>query len=110
MLTAKGTLVYGIERDGVWHREYEMRLPTLEDVERAIEGARAEAGDEASPARIDRHKWAACLVRLGGIPAKDLTPELLAGLASTEYKGLEATEMALLKKLADASAHSAPSA
>lgn len=110
MLTAKGTFVYGIERDGVWHKEYEMRLPTLEDVEQAIEGAQAEAGPEASRARIDRHKWAACLTRLGSIPEKDITPDLLAGLASTEFKGLSDTEEALLKKLADASAGSAPSA
>lgn len=110
MLTEKGTLLYGIEQDGVWHREYEMRLPTLEDVEQAIEGARAEAGEDASAARIDRHKWAACMVRLGTLPAKDITPALLSRLASTEYRGIEATEMALLKKLAAASAQPAPSA
>ena len=110
MLTEKGSFIYGIERDGVWHKEYEMRLPTLEDVERAIEGAQAEAGPDASPARIDRHKWAACLTRIGGIPEKDITPDLLAGLASTEFKGLSNTEEALLKKLAAASAGSAPSA
>lgn len=99
-ITTTGKLLYGLHVNGLWHKEFEMRLATLEDVECAIE----EAGEGASPARISRHKWARTLIRLGALTEKDITPELLADLASTEYGILSAEEDALLKKLAAASA------
>lgn len=110
MLTVKGRFIYGVEKDGTWHKDYEMRVPTLEDVERAIEDARAEAGDDASAARIDRHKWAICMVSLGTLKESEITADLLAGLASTEFRGLGETEAELQKKLAGASGSCAPSA
>lgn len=112
MLTEKGSFLYGVEVNGIWHKEFEMRLPTLEDVECALESAQAEAeaGAEVSPARISRYKWAACLIRLGDLDATAITPELLARLASTEYGVLSSAEESLLKKLAAASAQPAPSA
>ena len=110
MLTEKGSFLYGVEVNGIWHKDFEMRLPTLEDVECALESAQAEAGAEVSPARISRYKWAACLIRLGDLDATAITPELLARLASTEYGVLSAVEESLLKKLAAASEQPAPSA
>ena len=110
MLTEKGSFLYGVEVNGIWHKDIEMRLPTLEDVECALDSAPAEAGAEVSPARISRYKWASCLIRLGDLDASAITPELLARLASTEYGVLFAVEESLLKKLAAASAQPAPSA
>lgn len=110
MLTETGSFLYGIEVGGVWHKDFEMRLPTMEDVECALESAQADAGDAPSLARISRYKWASCLVRLGDLDAPAITPELLGRLASTEYGVLSAVEESLLKKLAAVSVQPAPSA
>lgn len=107
MLTIDGTLTYGLEHDGVWQKSFTLRVPTLEDVEAAIE----DAGQEACAARVSRYRWARCMTRLGTLQPKDITADLLAGLPAYEYGAIEAAEAALLKKLASASAGpSAPSA
>jgi hypothetical protein len=93
-------LRYGIEKDGARHKEFTLRLPTLEDVECAIE----DAGDGACTARISRHKWARCLTRLGTIPQKSINADLLAALPAQEYGIFQAAEDELLKKLDSVSA------
>lgn len=65
----KGIFACGLEYEGRRHRSFTLRLPTMADVENAIEAAQAEAGANACAARIDRHKWAACL-SVDGIPAE----------------------------------------
>lgn len=106
-ITIDGTLTYGLERDGVYHKDFSLRVPTLEDVEFAIE----DAGPDASPARISRYKWARCMTRLGTIPPGEITADLLAGLPAYDFGRLEAAEVDLLKKLSSAStASSIPSA
>lgn len=57
----KGMFACGLEYEGRRHRSFTLRLPTMADVENAIEAAQAEAGANACAARIDRHKWSACL-------------------------------------------------
>jgi len=103
MLTQKGTLLYGVEKDGVLHKDFELRLPTLEDQEDALEAA----GEGACNARVRRHLWARTLLKLGTIDAKEITPALLATLPADEYGQLAATEAALLGKLTAASAPAA---
>lgn len=98
-ITISGTLQYGLCIEGTWHKEFEMRLATLEDVETAIE----DAGEGASPARISRHKWAQTITLLGGLQEKAINAELLAGLESSEYGILSAAEDELQKKLVAAS-------
>ncbi len=93
MLTITGRLAYGLEIDGVRHFEFEMRLPTMEDVERAIE----DTPEDARYARIKRHVWAGCLVRLGTLTK--VTPEMLAGLQADEFGVFDAAEADLKKKL-----------
>lgn len=106
-----GRLQYGYQDDsGVRHKDFEMRLATLEDVEGAIEDALAEAGDNAGPARIQRHQWARVLTRLGSLPSESITAELLAGLEATEYGILKAAQEELRKKLAAESGAEAGSA
>lgn len=99
-ITEKGKLPYGVEKDGTWHTEVEMRLPTMADQEAAIE----EAGEGACDARVQRHLWARIILRIGGIDGKDVTPEMLGGLANVEYGALNRLEQSLLGKLAAASA------
>lgn len=101
-MTEKGSLRYGAEVDGVRHKDFELRLPTMGDVEDALE----EAGEGACQARVNRHVWARTLLRLGGLSQDKITPELLAGLADTEYGQLSAAEEALRGKLVAASASS----
>jgi hypothetical protein len=102
-LTEKGNLKYGLVVEGVRHTDFEMRVPTLEDMEEAIE----EAGEGACAARVNRHVWARTLVRLGTLESKAITPELLGTLESTEYGHLAAAEEALRGKLVAASGSSA---
>lgn len=95
-----GTFQYGVLVDGVWHKDFEMRPATLEDVECALE----DAGEDACPARIRRHTWARVLTKLGTLSEKAITPELLAELESSEYGVLDAAQESLRKKLQEASA------
>lgn len=99
-LTEDGTLLVGVERDGKFHKDFTLRVATLEDVENAIE----EAGPDASNARVARHKWSYTMTRLGDIPPKEITADLLAGLTAEEFGIIKGTEAALLKKLVASSA------
>ncbi|MBU1040380.1 MAG: hypothetical protein KKF77_04685 [Proteobacteria bacterium] len=102
-ITEKGELRFGVEVDGVRHKDFELRLPTMADTEEAIE----EAGEGACVARVNRHVWARTLTRLGTCPPEKITPALLGTLVDTEYGLLSAAEESLRGKLAAASASSA---
>lgn len=95
--TEQGTLFIGYcDDDGVYHKDFTMRLPTLQDVEEAI----MEAGDNACQARVNRYTWAKTLVSLGTLTSKDISPALLAKLCDVEYGRLSDVETTLRKKLA----------
>lgn len=102
IMTIDGTLQIGIEHGGQRHKDFTLRVPTLEDVENAIE----EAGPDACNARMARHKWALCLTRLGDIPAQEITAELLGELPAPEFGVIKAAEDELLKKLLASSVES----
>jgi len=102
-LTETGSLKYGVEVDGVRHKDLEMRVATLEDMEEALE----DAGEGACNARVSRHLWARTLVRLGTLEPKAITAELLATLPANEYGQLAAAEEILRGKLAAANDSSA---
>lgn len=99
-MTEPFTLEYGVEFEGKRHFEGEMRLPTLEDMECALEAV----PEGACKARIDRHVWARTITRLGEIPQESITPQLLATVADTDYGSLLAAEALLRKKLKPANA------
>ena len=101
-ITIDGKLTYGLELNGVFHKDFTMRVPTLEDVEVALE----DAGPDASSARVARCKWGQCLTRLGSIPPEKINADLLAALPAYDFADLEAAEGDLIKKLASASAES----
>lgn len=104
-LTEKGTLRFGVEVDGVRHLDFELRQPTMADVEDALEAA----GEGACQARVNRHIWARTLTKLGTLAPDKITSELLGSLTDIEYGILSAAEEALRGKLAAASASSASS-
>ena len=97
MDTIKGRFAIGLwdEESEAFQRDFEMRLATLEDTEKALE----ETPEDASTARIRRHEWAACLLSVGTIPGDKITPERLAGLASVEYGILADAQERLVKTL-----------
>lgn len=95
MLTETGKLTYGLTVDGVRHLDFEMRLPTMEDMECALE----DVAEGAGMPRIRRHLWARCLTRLGSLTGDAITPEMLAGLSADEYGHFSAAEERLKKKL-----------
>lgn len=99
-LTEDGTLLVGVEHGGKFHKDFTLRLATVEDVENAIE----DAGPDACGARVRRHKWSYTITRLGDIPKEDITAELLAGLVAEEFGVIKQAEDALLKKLVASSA------
>ncbi len=99
-ITIDGKLTYGLEMDGVFHKDFTMRVPTLEEVETALE----DAGPDACSARVARCRWGQCLTRLGSIPPKEINAELLADIPAYDFAALEAAEGDLIKKLASASA------
>jgi len=90
-LTETGTLKYGVEVDGVRHKDFELRQPTMADVEDGLEAA----GEGACQARVNRHVWARALTKLGTLPQDKITAELLGSLPDTEYGILSAAEEAL---------------
>jgi len=101
MVTVKGSLKYGYRDEaGVVHAAFEMRMPTLEDMEWALE----QAPEGASTAKLSRYVWARTLVSLGTLPPGQITPELLGGLHYSEYNALESAEQELAGKLAPANA------
>lgn len=99
-LTETGTLLVGVEHGGKYHKDFTMRVATVEDVENAIE----DAGPDACLARVNRHKWSCTITRIGDIPPDEITVELLAGLTAEEYGIIKNVEAALLKKLVASSA------
>jgi len=100
MLTVKGTLHFGYtDSEGKAHAEFEMRAPTLDDMEWAIE----HAPENSCTARLSRYVWSRTLTRLGELAPEQITPELLGGLYYGEYGVLEAAESEILGKLNPAS-------
>ncbi|MFZ5425369.1 MAG: hypothetical protein ACOZEN_00200 [Thermodesulfobacteriota bacterium] len=101
MITVKGTLKYGhTDAEGKVHADFEMRPPTLADMEFAIENA----PEGASQARMQRYIWSRTVVSLGGLAPEQITPDLLAGLHYAEYNVLDDAEKELTGKLKPASA------
>ncbi|WYX15063.1 hypothetical protein WJ974_00500 [Achromobacter xylosoxidans] len=89
---AAGTLVYGVPYGGRRHYDFSMRLPTMGDNVDALE-----AHPDASGVRIDLAMFAACMERLGDIPADDIGYELLAEIDPADMDVIYA-ELAEAKK------------
>ena len=96
MPTVKGTLKYGYtDAEGTTHAEFAMRVPTLEDLEWAVENA----PEGASQARMQRYIWSRTIVSLGCLASEAITPELLGRLHYEEYTILDDAEKELTGKL-----------
>lgn len=94
MITQTGKLTYGVEVDGVTHTDFELRLPTIGDNIDAVEKVGA-----TSNLKVHLAMMASCLVRLGTLPAEQVTYELLSqNLVDDDFDVLVAKEAELKKK------------
>lgn len=85
MITVTDTLVCGIEKDGVFHKDFELRAATIGDSVGAIE----EAGADASFLRVKMHKIARCLVRVGTLKEGEITADMLMALPEVDFDPLD---------------------
>lgn len=93
-MTQTGTLNIGLrDEHGVWHKDFEMRSPTMADVDEVL----SQLDENASRAKVNRYLWARTLLRIGSIT--DITPDVLGQLADIEYGVLSEAEVELKKKL-----------
>lgn len=92
-LTFTGTLAEGAEVDGVFHREFELRLPTVGDNVDAIDQVGGHNGTALSAALLARQ-----LVRLGTLEPKQITYDLLCTLHPADFNQLDAASGELEKK------------
>lgn len=107
-MTRQNTLLYGIEFDGRTHYDFDIRLPVMADIYRALDDAEKVHGSSDSSEGDLYYRMAlmaAVLTRLGDIPADAVTPELLlAGLLPDDYARLNDAIDELKKKRRRASA------
>jgi hypothetical protein len=92
-LRQTGTLVGGAEVDGVLHRDFELRLPTVQDNIDAVDEVGSTNGVALSAAIIARQ-----LTRLGSLKADQINFDLIVQLHPCDYNQLEAAAGDLEKK------------
>jgi phage FluMu protein gp41 len=85
-LTETCTLPLGIEYNGEIHRELELRPQRVGDTIDALENDRARHNDSYLGLCV----LARQVVRLGRIPAPDITPDLLMNLYDTDMAAINA--------------------
>ena len=90
-LTVSGSLKYGILHNGEWHYDFVMHLLTVREdmaIDAQLEGQ----------ARL-LESYALSLDRLGGIPAEQISADILAdGLVATDFDALFFAQELLAKK------------
>lgn len=104
MVTVNGTLVFGIERDGVLHRDFVMRAPTIADAITAIEAA----GPESSNLRLRIFKAASQIESLGALDKQDITGEFLLALPEDDIEPILNAQDEAAKKQKGLSQSSSP--
>ena len=92
-LTMQDQLLYGLEYEGVLHKDVELRLPTIADNIAALE----EVGP-TSNIRLQVAMWARSLVKLGGVPVEQINTELLLTLVDEDFDVLTDLADRLKKK------------
>ncbi|EKN9090594.1 phage tail assembly protein, partial [Salmonella enterica] len=91
-LTIKGTLAVGVEYNGEFHRDFELRLSTVGDEIDASEMGIPDSGYYVG-------LMALCLESLGTIPREAITYDLLRTMTSPDYSLLVQARDTLKKKM-----------
>lgn len=95
MLTEKGQLQIGVEFQGKTHKEFIIRAQKVKDSVEAFEDERAGKNDVYfGLALLSRQ-----IEKLGDIPLKDITPQLLMNLYDVDLKILYQAKDRLEKKM-----------
>lgn len=102
-LTISGELPGGVEVDGVLHREFTLRLPTVRDNGDAIDEVGSTNALFLSAAIFARQ-----LVKLGTLKPEQITFELIADMHPDDYNALEAKATELEKKRKKALSRNGP--
>lgn len=92
-LLATGELAEGVCVDGVWHRTFTLRPPTVADNIAAVDEVGTTNAVALSVAILAQQ-----LVQLGSLQPKQITYTLIAGLHPTDFNLLEQEAAALEKK------------
>lgn len=96
MLTEKGTLPFGIEKDGAVHRKYSLREQLVCD---AIEVFDSTDGERAG--KNDSYFGVCVMARrlsIEGIPLEEVTTALLMNMRQTDFNELAAADKRLEEK------------
>ena len=98
MITEKGSLFVGIEHGGKVHKDFVLKPQRVGDSIAVLEGPLA-----ARAAKSDAFFGMVLLCRqiekLGDIPQKDITPELLMNLVEVDFQEINQAREALDKRL-----------
>jgi hypothetical protein len=96
MLEEKGTLPFGIERDGTVHRKYTLREQLVCDAVEVFDSADAERAGKSDSF------YGICVmaqrVSIEGIPQKEVTTALLMSMRQTDFNELAAADKRLEEK------------
>lgn len=95
MITEKGQLPVGVEYNGKTHKEFAMRPQKVRDSVEALEDQRAAKNDAY---------FGICIIakqieKLGDVPKKEITPELLLDMYDEDIKAVYAAKERLAEKL-----------
>lgn len=92
-LRQSGTLVSGVLVEGATHRDFELRLPTVQDNIDAVDEVGGHNGVALNAAILTRQ-----LVRLGTLKREEIDFDLIAGLHPADFNRLEEAASELEKK------------
>lgn len=92
-LTEKGTLPIGVEVDGAYHRDYELREQLVSDAIEVQEDPMIDQSRvETSNAFFNICITARRLLRLGSLPKESITPDLVMGMSQKDFNELSAAD------------------
>lgn len=97
MMTEKGTLPIGVEFEGKTHKDFELRPQLAMDSIDAVEESERAARNESY---LGMCVLAKQVTKLGDIPKKAITPELLMGMYAADLGVLSAASGRLETRMA----------
>jgi hypothetical protein len=100
MVTEKGTLPGGVEKDGVLHREFEIRPTKVRDTVAVFDDS-----ERAARALKNSQYFAACLfagrvVSLGTLLPAEITSELILDMDPEDYEEIQSASTRLEERMA----------
>lgn len=94
MITEKGTLIVGVDHNGMLHKDFILRPQLVSDSVDAVEDERARSNASyLGLCAISRQ-----LQKLGDIPKEKITPELLMGMYEVDLAVISEASRRLQKK------------